>query len=113
MGMPELNKFIKRRKMQGAENLEAYLVEKHSRYSYPFSTFILTLIGVILSSRKIRGGMGMQIGLGIALSFAYLLFMRFATMYALRGSIDAVFAVWIPNIIFVFVAASLYRFAPR
>ncbi len=113
MGMPELNKFIKRRKMQGAENLEAYLVEKHGRFSYPFSTFILTLMGVILSSRKIRGGMGMQIGLGIALSFAYLLFMRFATMYALRGSIDAVFAVWIPNIIFAFVAVALYRFAPK
>jgi lipopolysaccharide export system permease protein len=113
MGMKELNKFIKRRKMQGAENLEAYLVEKHSRYAYPFSTFILTFIGVVLSSRKIRGGMGMQIGIGITLSFTYILFMRFATMYALRGGIEPFVAVWIPNIIFAIVALALYRLAPR
>ena len=113
MGMQELNEFIKKRKMQGAENLEAYLVEKHRRFSYPFSTFILTFIGVVLSSRKIRGGMGMQIGIGIALSFAYILFMRFATMFALRGGVDPFLAVWIPNMIFVIIALPLYRFAPK
>jgi len=111
--MQELNEFIKKRKMQGAENLEAYLVEKHRRFSYPFSTFILTFIGVVLSSRKIRGGMGMQIGIGIALSFAYILFMRFATMFALRGGVDPFLAVWIPNMIFVIIALPLYRFAPK
>jgi lipopolysaccharide export system permease protein len=113
MGMEELNQFIKKRRMQGAENLEAYLVEKYRRFSYPFSTFILTFIGVVLSSRKIRGGMGMQIGIGITLSFAYILFMRFATMYALRGGIDPLIAVWIPNIIFAIVAIPLYRYAPK
>ncbi|MFO8235331.1 MAG: LptF/LptG family permease [Bacteroidales bacterium] len=113
MGMKELNQFIQRRKMQGAESLEAYLVEKYSRFSYPFSTFILTLIGVFLSSRKIKGGMGMQIGIGIALSFAYILFMRFANMYALRGTVEPILAVWIPNIIFAFIALFLSRFAPR
>lgn len=113
MGMNELNRFIKRRKMQGAENLEALLLEKHRRFSYPFSTFILTLIGVFLSSRKIRGGMGMQIGIGISLSFAYILFMRFARMFALSGSIDPFLAVWIPNLIFAVIALSLYRFAPK
>lgn len=113
MDMKELNKFIQRRKMQGAENLEAYLVEKHSRFSYPFSTFILTLIGVFLSSRKIKGGMGMQIGIGITLSFAYILFMRFANMYALRGTVEPYIAVWIPNMIFAVIALFLSRFAPR
>lgn len=113
MDMGELNDFIKRRRMHGAENLEAYLIEKHRRYSYPFSTFILTLIGVFLSSRKVRGGMGMQIGIGITLSFAYILFMRFARMYALTGTIEPSIAVWIPNIIFAFIALSLYRFAPK
>jgi lipopolysaccharide export system permease protein len=57
--------------------------------------------------------MGMQIGIGIALSFAYILFMRFSTMFAIRGGIEPIIAVWIPNIIFAFIALSLYRFAPR
>ncbi len=113
MNMPELNRFIEKKRIQGAENLEAYLIEKHRRFSYPFSTFILTLIGVFLSSKKLRGGMGMQIGIGITLSFAYILFMRFATMFALRGGIEPFIAVWIPNIIFALIALSLYRFAPR
>jgi len=113
MSMPELNDFIEKKRIQGAENLEAYLIEKHRRFSYPFSTFILTLIGVFLSSKKIRGGMGMQIGIGITLSFAYILFMRFATMFALRGGIEPYIAVWIPNLIFAGIALSLYRFAPR
>jgi lipopolysaccharide export system permease protein len=113
MNMPELNSFIEKKRIQGAENLEAYLIEKHRRFSYPFSTFILTLIGVFLSSKKLRGGMGMQIGIGITLSFAYILFMRFATMFALRGGIEPFIAVWIPNIIFALIALSLYRFAPR
>ncbi|MFP4042576.1 MAG: LptF/LptG family permease, partial [Bacteroidales bacterium] len=82
-------------------------------YSYPFSTFILTLIGVFLSSRKIKGGMGMQIGIGITLSFAYILFMRFAGMYALRGTVEPYIAVWIPNIIFAVIAVFLSRLAPR
>ena len=113
MNMPELNDFIQKKRIQGAENIEEYLIEKHRRFSFPFSTFILTLIGVFLSSKKLRGGMGMQIGIGITLSFAYILFMRFATMFAIRGGIDPLIAVWIPNIIFSLIALSLYRFAPR
>ncbi len=113
MNMPELNEFIQKKRIQGAENIEQYLIEKHRRFSFPFSTFILTLIGVFLSSKKLKGGMGMQIGIGITLSFAYILFMRFATMFAIRGGIDPLVAVWIPNIIFSLIALSLYRFAPR
>ena len=113
MNMPELNQFIEKKRIQGAENLEAFLIEKHRRFSYPFSTFILTLIGVFLSSKKIRGGMGMQIGIGITLSFAYILFMRFSTTFAVQGGTEPFIAVWIPNIIFAFIALSLYRFAPR
>jgi len=113
MNMPELNEFIQKKRIQGAENIEEYLIEKHRRFSFPFSTFILTLIGVFLSSKKLRGGMGMQIGIGITLSFAYILFMRFATMFAIRGGVEPLVATWIPNIIFALIALSLYRFAPR
>lgn len=113
LNLDELNQAIQRKRLQGAGNLESFLIEKYRRFSYPFSTFILTLIGVFLSSRKIRGGMGMQIGIGITLSFAYILFMRFATMFALSGGIEPMIAVWIPNIIFTGIALSLYRFAPK
>ncbi len=113
MNMPELNEFIQKKRIQGAENIEEYLIEKYRRFSFPFSTLILTFIGVFLSSKKLKGGMGMQIGIGLTLSFAYLLFMRFANMFAIRGGIEPLMGVWIPNIIFALIALSLYRFAPR
>src|SRR5205814_10313632 len=108
-----LNKFIREEQEQGSANVTAYLVEKHSRIASPFSTFILMLIGVSLSSRKIRGGIGAQLGLGIALSFAYILFMQISNTFAINGSITPWIAVWIPNVIFTGVAAYLLRIAPK
>ena len=70
MNMFELNDFIAQQKLQGADTVDFYLIEKYNRIVYPFATFILTLIGVSLSSRKIRGGIGLHIGLGLALSFS-------------------------------------------
>ncbi|MCF8335300.1 MAG: LptF/LptG family permease [Bacteroidales bacterium] len=113
MNMPELNEFIQKKRIQGAENIEEYMIEKHRRFAFPFSTFILTLIGVFLSSKKLKGGMGMQIGIGITLSFAYILFMRFSSMYGIRGGIEPFIAVWIPNIIFALISLLLSRFAPK
>ncbi|NMC42240.1 MAG: YjgP/YjgQ family permease [Bacteroidales bacterium] len=74
----ELNEYIDLLRLQGSDELRLFLVEKQRRFANPFSVFILTLIGVSLSSRKIRGGIGMQIGIGLALSFSYILFMQFA-----------------------------------
>jgi lipopolysaccharide export system permease protein len=113
MSLPELNEFIEEQKMQGADNVVALLIEKYSRFAYPFSTFILTLIGVSLSSRKVKGGIGMHIGLGLLLSFSFILFMRFATMFAISGSMQPLFAVWLPNILYAFIAILLYRLAPK
>ena len=62
MNLGELNKFIKEQKLQGAADIDLYLIEKHRRFSFPFSTFILTLIGVSVSSKKVKGGIGMQLG---------------------------------------------------
>lgn len=108
----ELNDFIADQKMQGA-TVEEFEVELYSRYAYPFSTFILTLIGVSLSSRKTRGGMGLNIGMGMLLSFSYILFMRFTTMFAVGGAIPPIFAVWVPNILFTVIGIILYRKAPK
>jgi lipopolysaccharide export system permease protein len=113
MNMFELNDFIAEQKLQGAENIDFYLIEKYSRLAYAFSTFILTLIGVSLSSRKVRGGIGLHIGLGLALSFSYILFMRFSTMFAVGGSIPPLIAVWIPNLLYAVIALVLYRLAPK
>ncbi len=109
----ELNRFIEDKKMRGAEGLQFDLVEKYRRTSFPFATFILTLIGFSLSSRKVRGGIGIQIGAGILLSFTYIMFMQVSTTFATNGNFPAVLAVWIPNLVFSVIAVYLYIKAPK
>ena len=109
----ELNKFIKDQQMKGAGNVIQYQVEQQKRSAYPFAALILTIIGVSLSSRKIRGGMGMHLGLGIALTFIYILFMQFATVFAVYGGLSPIVAAWIPNILFSIIAIILLRNAPK
>lgn len=113
MDTPKLNQFIAEEELQGSSYINTYLVEKYRRVAVPFSTFILMVIGVSLSSRKTRGGIGVQLGLGITLSFTYILFMQISNTFAINGSIPASIAVWIPNVIFAFVAVYLLRVAPK
>ena len=89
------------------------LIEKHTRYALPFSAFILTIMGASLSSRKRRGGIGLNIGIGIALSFTYILFLRFSQMFVYSGAMIPVVALWLPNVIFGVVAAFLYSRASK
>lgn len=109
----QLNDYIKQQKLQGADKLEEVYVEKYRRFADPFSTFILTLIGVSLSSRKVRGGIGLHIGVGLGISFAYILFMRFSQMFAIGGMLNPLLAVWIPNFLFLAIGLVLYRLAPK
>jgi lipopolysaccharide export system permease protein len=109
----ELNNYISLLKLQGSDELKLYLIEKHKRIATPFSVFILTLIGVSLSSQKVRGGIGMQIGIGLGLSFSYILFLQFASQFSLKGNLNPMFAIWIPNIIYSFIGLFLYRIAPK
>jgi lipopolysaccharide export system permease protein len=113
MNLGELNRFIKEQKMQGAEDIDAYLIEKHRRFSFPFSAFILTVIGVSVSSKKAKGGIGMQLGIGLLISFSYIMFMQFSSQFAINGSLSPLIAVWIPNLVFAVVAVFLYRLAPK
>ena len=113
MSIGDLNKYIKVLQLQGADNIGLYLIERAKRLAFPFSTFILTMIGVTLSSRKIRGGIGMHIGAGLALSFGYILFMQFSSQFALSGKLSPSLAAWIPNIIFAVISLYLYRMAPK
>jgi lipopolysaccharide export system permease protein len=99
--------------MLGESSVKAYQIEKHKRYAFPFSAFILTLIGVSVSSRKVKGGIGMQLGIGLMVAFSYLLFMQFASQFAIGGSLHPAIAVWMPNLVYSFIAFYLYRMAPK
>ncbi|MCF8345825.1 MAG: LptF/LptG family permease [Bacteroidales bacterium] len=113
MSLRELDEFIDQQRMQGETNVKAFQIERHKRISFPFSTFILTFIGVAVSSRKIRGGIGLQIAIGVIISFTYILFMQFSTQFAIGGLLSVELAVWLPNILFIFVALMLFRLAPK
>ncbi len=109
----ELNDYIDLLKLQGSDELNVFLIEKHRRYASPFAVFILTLIGVALSSQKIRGGIGMNIGIGLALSFSYILFLQFAAQFSVKGNLGPMIAMWIPNMIYIIIAMILYKLAPK
>lgn len=109
----ELNNYINLLRMQGSDELKLFLIEKHRRFSNPFAVFILTLIGVSLSSRKMRRGIGMNIGIGLILSFSYILFLQFASQFSLKGNLGPMLAMWIPNLIYMAVALVLYKKAPK
>jgi len=109
----ELNNYIDLLKLQGSDELKLFLIEKYRRFANPFAVFILTLIGVTLSSRKIRGGIGMNIGIGLTLSFSYILFLQFASQFSLKGSLGPMLAMWIPNIIYSIIGLVLYKLAPK
>lgn len=113
MNISELNRFLEQQRQKGADSINIIEVERHSRFAYPLATFILTLIGVSLSSRKVRGGTGLHIGIGVALCFSYILFSRFFEEFAKSGTIPSGIAVWTPNIIYLCIAIILYRKAPK
>lgn len=109
----ELNELIETQKQRGDPNVKYSLIEKHQRFSLPFSAFILTIMGVALSSRKKRGGIGWNLAIGIALSFSYILFMRFSQMFVYTGVMPPWLAIWLPNMIFTVIAGVLYKIAPK
>lgn len=113
MTVPQLSEFIDRQRLRGAAGISTFEVEYHKRFAMPFAAFILTLIGVSLSCEKRKGGMGTSIGIGIALSFSYILFQTISSTFALNAGLPAMIAVWIPNILFAIIAFVLYRRTPQ
>jgi len=113
MTLNELRDYIHELEERGAEGKGFYVVERYIRFMAPFSIIILSLIGVIVSARKARGGTGFQIALGFLLSFIYIIFFMMARSLAEVNSFNPAFAVWIPNITFGIVGFILYRTVPR
>jgi len=113
MTTPDLKEFIQREKMRGSEMISTLQVERYNRDAIPLSVLILTCIGTVLASRKVRGGSGAHIALGVVLSMLYILFSRFAVVFATKGNFPPLLAAWIPNIVFGLLAVILYRRAAR
>ncbi len=109
----QLRKFIEKEKMRGAENVLEFEVEKHKRIAFPFATIVLTFIGVPLSSKKVRGGIGMHLGAGLGICFSYILIMQISTTFAIYSNLSAWVAVWIPNVVFSLIGLFLLKRAPK
>jgi lipopolysaccharide export system permease protein len=109
----QLRKYLIQQKNRGVGNIQAFEDEYYKRYSMPLAAFIMTLIGVSLSSRKVRGGMGLHLGVGLALSSMYILFSTMSTTFSVSGAMSPFAAVWLPNLLFLFIGIYLYRTAPK
>lgn len=113
MTLPQLSDYINEKRARGADDIEVYLIEKYERFSYPFAIIILTVIGVIMSARKARGGVGFQIALGFFLAFVFIIFVITSRSLAQVGDIAPQIAAWIPTVIFSGIGLLLYRYVPR
>ncbi len=109
MTTPALQKFIDREKTKGNPGLNFLEVEKHRRSAASYSVLVLTIIGACISSKKVRGGSGIHLAIGIAISASYVVIQQFSTTFSTKGNLNPTLSVWIPNIIFTFVAWIVYR----
>ena len=99
--------------MRGTEGLNALKVERYRRTATPAAVLLLTLIGVVIASRKSRGGSGMHLALGIVIAALFIIADRFSTVFATKGNFPPMLAAWLPNIAFAVVAWLLYRRTPK
>ena len=109
MNIVELREFMEQQREKGSDSLRQIEVEHHTRFANPIGTFILTLIGMSLSSKKVKGGMGINIGIGLVLSFSYILFSTVTSTFAITGYTTPFIAMWIPNVVYLIIGIFLYR----
>lgn len=109
----QLSEYIDKQRARGADDLTQYQLELHQRTSLPSAAYVLMIIGVSIASRKVRGGMGLHIVIGVAFAFIYLLFLRMFSVSAMNAGLQPLIAVWIPNILFGFIALYFYKHAQK
>lgn len=106
---PQLNEYIEKQRMRGVANIKAFEIERERRYASTAAAFILTLIGMSLSSKKVKGGMGLNIGIGLLLSFSYILFSTITASFAINGLTSPFVAMEIPNVLYLLIGIILFR----
>lgn len=111
--IPELQERLKVIQLRGGEGIAPYQIEYYQRFATPFAVIILSLMGLIVSARKARGGVGVQIAVGFVLAFVYILFYILSKGIAESGNMPALLAVWLPNIVFGVIATIMYFTVPR
>lgn len=109
----QLHEFVQLEKLRGSEGLNALEIEEYKRIATPLAVIILTIIGAVIASRKVRGGSGAHIALGIVLAVTFILMDRFSTIFSTKGNLPPYIAAWIPDVVFGFIAVYLYRKAPK
>jgi lipopolysaccharide export system permease protein len=110
---PELKRMIELEKLRGSETVRELMMERAHRNATPVAVLILTLIGAILACRKIRGGSGVHLALGIIICAVFILSDRFSTIFSTKGNLNPDVAAWIPNVLFGVLTAYLYKKAPK
>lgn len=110
---PQLKEYIRKQKMRGVANIKNFEIEQEKRLAQTAAAFILTLIGMSLSSKKVKGGMGINIGIGLGLSFSYILFSTITSSFAINGYTSPAVAMEIPNIVYLIIGIVLYRRASK
>lgn len=113
MTTSELRPFIAEERRRGTPNLEYYEVEQYRRTAVPFATYILTAIAVAIASRKVRGGSGLHLFIGITMSAFYILLLQFSVTFATNSDLSPLISVWLPNILFTIIALWLLWRAPQ
>ena len=113
MNMFELNDYIVQEELKGSEQIVYHKIEKYKRIAFPFASIVLTLIAVAIASRKIRGGIGVHLGIGMLIAFTYILFMQVSTTFATNSNLAPALAVWIPNLCYMVLAGVLLYKAPK
>jgi lipopolysaccharide export system permease protein len=109
----ELRRMVDMEKLRGSEGINDLEVELYRRDATPVTVLILTLIGAILASRKIRGGSGIHLAAGFAIASLFILLDRFSTIFSVKGNLPPVIAAWLPNVLFGLLTYYLYRKAPK
>jgi lipopolysaccharide export system permease protein len=113
MTSPELREYIEKQKQRGFADINAFEVEYYKRGASSFAAFILTTIGLSLSAKRRKNGMGIALGTGLTLTFAYILFQTISASFAINSNVPPLLAVWIPNIVYIIIAFFFYRNAPK
>lgn len=113
MTYKNLKQYIAREEARGNYVAKKFEMERQKRITFPFANLILTFIGVALSSRKVRGGIGINLGIGITIAFTFILLQQITSVFAVFGNTPASIALWIPNIIYALLALMLLYLAPK